>query len=422
MKNDQLFNSTSEPIPSLRNELDVIPIEHEEKEYLYFHDMLGYTPNDFVLNREAGYFLVNFDGSKSITDITRQISNGSETINEQDLLNFIQFLDENRILNSSHFKYYSELQEETFESMDTRPPVCAGSSYPENPKELTNLLDQSFSKVTKRDYGKGSKIKALYAPHIDPRVGLESYIQAFAPLRDLRPKRVVLIATSHYAGLYGPLYEHTPFIGSPKHFETPIGRIDNDLDGFEQLRHHHSDIGISLKDRAHRIEHSIELHLIFLRYLWSHEFSVLPILVSSFDELLYMDNGFRAKKINKMAEYLRKNYVNDEETLFLISGDLAHFGQKFGDPEPAKNYFNEVKAFDRQFLKRATEGSSAQILDLMRGSMDRFRICGFPPLLTFLKSNPDVSGEITSYDLWDEKERNSAVTFGSVLFRKNGKD
>jgi len=414
---DRIFNSVSDPVPGLRNDLDIIPIEHEGKDLIYFHDMLGYTTKDFILDRNAGYFLVKFDGRKSISEIIRQIPESSGKIGENDLLNFIQFLDKNRVLNSDHFKNYSSQQEVAFESLESRPAVCAGSSYPADTKELRSMLDQQFEKITPTD--DVSKIKALYAPHIDPRVGLETYIHAFAPLRNLKPKRVVLIATSHYAGLYGTLYDQAPFIGSSKHFETPLGRITNDQEGIEQLRSHQNDLGISLKDRAHRIEHSIELHLIFLRYLWDHDFTVLPILVSSFDELLYMDNGHRGKQVDNMAAHLRKTYGSDDQTLFLISGDLAHFGEKFGDPQPARHYFDQVKTFDQRFLKRASGGSSKQIIDLMRESMDRYRICGFPPLLTFLKAIPDVTGKITAYDLWDEEERNSAVTFGSILYRKS---
>ncbi|HKK45723.1 MAG TPA: hypothetical protein VJ964_09390, partial [Balneolaceae bacterium] len=59
-----------------------------------------------------------------------------------------------------------------------------------------------------------------------------------------------------------------------------------------------------------------------------------------------------------------------------------------------------------------------QMLDLMTQDMDPYRICGFPPLYTFLNSMPELRGKVMGYDLWDERERESAVTFGSILYSK----
>ena len=69
--------------------------------------------------------------------------------------------------------------------------------------------------------------RALYAPHIDPRVGLSSYVKAFSTIRNLTPKKVFILATSHYSGMYGKLYEHYPFIISEKTFQLPNGSVNS---------------------------------------------------------------------------------------------------------------------------------------------------------------------------------------------------
>ncbi len=176
--------------------------------------------------------------------------------------------------------------------------------------------------------------------------------------------------------------------------------------------------GISTSDRAHRIEHSIELHLIFLKYLWSHDFSLVPILVGSLNDLLYMQNGDIGMKLTHLGDALHAMFGNDPETLFLISGDLAHFGQKFGDKLPASTFFDQVHQFDRQLMEAAGKGRVDAVLDVMKTNNDQYRICGFPPLMTFLSAMPDLEGTQTSYDLWNERERESAVTFGSILYTK----
>lgn len=415
--NTRLFNSLYDPIPGLRGDLEIIPVQHEGRDYLYFYDMLGYVTPNFIIERSSAQIIALFDGKSTIDYLLHEFNQGENVIRYNDVLNFVQFLDKNCILYSDYFRQEVKEKENTFEKLDVRPPICAGSSYPAEKEEIIRQFDAEFEKYNSPDsLNRSRKIKALYAPHIDPRVGMASYVKAFAPLRDLKPERVVVLATSHYSGLYRKTYTNKPFIISSKHFDTPLGRITNDRQAFNELRQSEMDLGCSFSDRAHRIEHSIELHLINLRYLWKHDFKILPILVGSFDELLYMEHGHRGQQVKNLADYLFKKYGSDDDTLFLISGDLAHFGKKFGDSVPARTLFEEVRQFDNQFLDRARQGNSSLVLDLVKEVNDRYRICGFPPLLTFLKAMPGITGQITSYDLWDESERESAVTFGSILF------
>jgi len=412
-----LFNSLTDPIPGIRGELDIIPIHHEGRELLYFHDMLGYATDNFVLDRSIGPLMVHFTGRRTVNEILDTIhSQDGSDIAESDLLHFVRFLDQNRILRSTYFKKISERLEREFESQDVRPAVTAGNSYPSDPAEIRRSFDKAFLEHDGVSSNiAGGNIKALYAPHIDPRVGMSSYVKAFAPLKTLQPKRVVLLATSHYAGLYHRHYLGKPFILSEKNFETPLGLVENDRQSVRKLAAL-KNAGITASDRAHRIEHSIELHLIFLKYLWAHDFSLVPILVGSLDDLLYMQDGDIGKKMSRLGDTLNEMFGTDPETLFLISGDLAHFGQKFGDKLPASTYFDEVHQFDRQLLDAAEKGVAGAVLDVMKTNNDQYRICGFPPLITFLSAVPGLEGIQTSYDLWDERERQSAVTFGSILY------
>src|SRR5699024_6854295 len=174
--------------------------------------------------------------------------------------------------------------------------------------------------------------------------------------------------------------------------------------------------GISTHDRAHRMEHSLELHLLFLSYLWDHDFTVIPFLVGGLQELLYMENGHHGQLVNRFSTMLSKQFGNDDDTFFLISVDLAHFGQKFGDPQAASTMFDEVKYFDTRFMDYGAANDPTSILKLVQEEMDAYRICGFPPLYTFLSSMAGLKGKIINYDLWDERERESAVTFGSILY------
>ncbi len=417
--NHLLFNSLTDPVPGIRGDLDIIPVSHEGHELLYFHDMLGYATENFILDRSVAPIMTQFSGGQTINDILDMFPAPDVSgVGKTELLDFVRFLDQNRILYSSYFQNISGQVEADFEAAQTRPPISNGSSYPDDPGELRLLFDRAFAQANHTSSAaEAGAIRALYAPHIDPRVGMESYVKAFAPLKSLKPRRVVLLATSHYAGLYGSLYLGRPFILTKKHFETPLGLVKTDRESIERL----SDLnnpGLSFSDRAHRVEHSIELHLIFLKYLWSHDFTLVPVLVGSLDDLLYLEDGDLGNKMRSFGESLHQLFAGDPDTLFLISGDLAHFGRKFGDDQPAAAYFDEVHQFDRQFMEAAVQGSPETVLRVMQTNNDRYRICGFPPLISFLTAMPNLTGEQICYDLWDEQERESAVTFGSILYRQ----
>ena len=412
MSNKNLFNSSSKPIPELRRDLDIIPVQEKGNAYLYFHDQRQYATPDLALRREAGSLLSLIDGQRSIDDLKNKI-NGS--VSKKELKDFIRFLDEHRLLNSDYFQDFAEEKEARYEQSDLHHSVTAGSSYPADPQELRAYLNEAFS--DQDGQLSNDHAKALYAPHIDPRVALDRYAEAFSAIKNLKPKRVVMLGTSHYAGWYPEQYGEHPFILVDKDFKLPLGTIRRDTETISEFSQLASDYGITTQDRAHRMEHSLELHLLFLSYLWDHNFTIVPFLVSDLQELLYKQDGYHGQRVDRFSKLLADKFATDNDTFFLISGDLAHFGKKFGDEQAASHMFEEVENFDRQFLNTGANTNSTAMLNLMKKELDPYRICGFPPLYTFLRNMPNLEGNILNYDLWDERERDSAVTFGSILYQ-----
>jgi AmmeMemoRadiSam system protein B len=164
-------------------------------------------------------------------------------------------------------------------------------------------------------------------------VGGKQYANAFSTLKNLEPKRVVIMATSHYSGYYPKIYSGFPYVGSSKSYELPGRTFKTDQDAISHLAELGPDIGFTIQDRAHRIEHSIETHLLFAGHLWKHDFEIVPILVGGIDEIFYNQDGEMGNKIAAFSDALRAIDTND--TFFLISGDLSHIGRKFGDSVPA---------------------------------------------------------------------------------------
>jgi MEMO1 family protein len=407
---NKLFNSIDAPVPPVRADLQLFPVQHNGDSVLYFHDSLGYTPPNFALHHEAETLLSLINGSTTITDICQTVEGA---ISENQLLEFIQLLDRNCILASPNYKITAEGKETAFEASAIRTSSLAGELYPEDTEELNRYLSGLFSENDMKPILSQPK-KGLYAPHIDPRVNQQIYTDAFSSLKTIKPKRVVVLATAHYTGYYPNVYNNTPFIGSLKNFDLPIGRIPVDEKWLNHLSDRGDEIGFTTKDRAHRIEHSIEIHLLFARHIWNHDFSIVPILINSFDDLLYMPDGHLQKQINSFTSTLRE--LDDDDTFYLVSGDLAHVGRKFGDQKPAEKMRSKVETFDEQFLNAAIRNQPEKLFEQLRKDYDPFRICGFPPLYTFLLLFPELRGNLIGYHWWDEKERESAVSFGAIRY------
>lgn len=405
-----LFNSITKPVPPVRRDIQIIPVKEDGRDLLLFYDPMKIAESGFALDGSVEPILSLIDGYKSLTQLAPYF--GKNVTGDQ-LLEFVQMLDKQKLLESPFFKTESTRIEEQFESSDTRQPALSASSYPADPDQLMEFMNNIMNDTNGLEMD-ASKSKALYAPHIDLRVGSKQYAEAFTQLTNLKPKRVVILATSHYSGYYPDLYDGFPFIGSQKDFLLPGRTIITDQKAVQTLAAGGENAGFTLKDRAHRIEHSIETHLLFASHIWKHDFEIVPILTAGIDELFYKQDGDLGGKIENFATLLRE--IDTDDTFYLISGDLSHVGRKFGDTLPAAAMRSDVETFDREFITAAEAGDHDIMLRTMAENYDPYRICGFPPLFAFIKSFPGIAGKRINYQWWDEQERESAVSFGSILY------
>jgi len=405
-----LFDSTTLPIPPLRRDVQVIPVEDNGRSLLVFYDPMKVSAPGFALDKSVEPLLSLIDGQKSLDQLIPYFAGG---VSANELLKFIQMLDEQNLLDSEKFRKHSDLIETQFEEAEIRPPALAGTSYPVETGKTEDFLNDIMKRCNGNFISETPK-KALYAPHIDLRVGAQQYAEAFSSLRELKPERVVILATAHYSGHYPEVYDGFPFIGSEKDYELPGRVLKTNRAMVKALAGERAKSGFTTKDRAHRIEHSIETHLLFASHIWKHDFQIVPILVAGLDEVLYKANGDIGQKIEHFSNHIRQ--LDTDGTFYLISGDLSHVGKKFGDGQSARMMRAEVEKFDHAFIKTALSNGPGQVLEHMRGNYDAYRVCGFPPLFTFLKAFPHQKGTLLNYHWWDESERESAVSFGSILF------
>ena len=186
-----------------------------------------------------------------------------------------------------------------------RPTAVAGTFYPAE-ADVLKLQVNEFLKIADETRAVAlptSPPKAIIAPHAGYVYSGPIAASVYARLRPWHDviKRVILIGPSH----------RVPFEGlatsSAGYFTTPLGNIPLDRDAIQQTL---SLTQVSELDEAHRLEHSLEVHLPFLQQVLDN-FTLVPLVFGR----------TQAESIDEVLEL----FWNDPETLIVVSSDLSHF-------------------------------------------------------------------------------------------------
>ncbi|MGE3805110.1 MAG: AmmeMemoRadiSam system protein B [Gemmataceae bacterium] len=295
-----------------------------------------------------------------------------------------------------------------------RAPACIGC-YAGDPDELRQQMRRLFTGPRGSGLPDEKKpdgtLRGALVPHIDYARGGTTYTWAFKEVVERSDARLfVIIATSHYSP--------ARFTLTRKHFLTPLGVIETDQGYIDKLVAHFGD-GLFEDPLAHLPEHSIELEVVFLQYLYEkkRDVRIVPLLVGSFHDCVGAGAVVGAD-IHRMVEALRRvEAETDEPICYLISGDLAHIGPKFGDfkrvGEPA---LGESCDQDQSILQAAAKADASAFFQVIASEGDRRRICGLPPTWTFLEACQPGRGQLLAYDQYVHPLGNESVSFASMAF------
>ena len=243
--------------------------------------------------------------------------------------------------------------------------------------------------------------------------GNVTYGWGFKELVEQTDARVfVVVATSHHS-----LHRFTL---TRQHFETPLGVAENDQAYVDRLANEYGD-GVFDDPVAHLPEHSVELEVVLLQYLLEghRPFRIVPLLVGSFGDCL--DEGrppAEAADIGRMVAALRTaEAACGEPVCYLISGDLAHIGPKFGDKaRVADPWLSESRTRDRAILGRIEAADPAGYFEFVAGEADERRICGLPPTLLTLEVIRPRKGRVLHYQQFVHPQGYESVSFAAAAF------
>jgi MEMO1 family protein len=324
---------------------------------------------------------------------------------------FVRRLDENLLLEGPRFHALVD--------DPVRPPRCIGC-YEGDPDKLRHQLSGLFTD----ERGPGTpaglrratrqRLRAALIPHIDYARGGVTYAWGFKEVVEQTDASLfVIIGTSHYSP--------NRFTLTRKNFQTPLGVVPTDQDYIDRLV---ANFGSGLFDDelpAHLPEHSIELEVVFLQYLYEpiRPIRIVPLVVGSFGDCIsHRCQPTGQPDIARMIEALRRVDVETSEPIcYIISGDLAHIGPKFQDPlllTAAR--LRHSKKQDLAILRHAEEVRPAAYYQVIADENDERSICGLSPTFTLLEAVRPKRGQLLHYDQYVDPRGQESVSFASMTF------
>lgn len=388
-------------LPQLRLDVQISAHREQDEDYLVLHDPFDVAEGPIMLHADMFEVLAACDGMTSTSDLAQAAGVDPDGPEIHRVILFVRQLEE---LGFFEGGVAADRQQEVlrkWNSLASRPMTCAGQSYPEDPEQFEQFCRKDLG-IRRWDGQAPSEMEVgaltphiALIPHIDFRVAPKVYGEAFSAIAASPADLVVMIGTSHY-------WSDHPVIVSTKSFDTPLGQlpvIDHDL-------------AIPEAGIAHKPEHSLELHAVALRYLWpDRDVAILPILVTS----AIFEEGALEEWSKRIQDVVKRS---GRTPIWLISGDLAHVGRKFGDPVPASEIIADVQDADRGLIDHLVKGALASYREEIESIDNAYRVCGYAPTVLALTCSELGSGRLCSYDVWHEEETQSAVSFAAIVWQK----
>jgi AmmeMemoRadiSam system protein B len=176
---------------------------------------------------------------------------------------------------------------------------------------------------------------------------------AFYPLaQDGKPDTVVLLGPNHTG--YGSALS----IMREGIWQTPLGNIEINTAIADDILHETNYLDVD--ELAHRFEHSLEVQLPFLQFLYGNSFRIVPIC-------------FQMQDYNSAVEIGRAiiEALDATNTLVIASSDMTHY-------EPAE----EAAAKDHVALKKVIDLDAKGFYDTIQ--TQNITACGFMPITSLI--------------------------------------
>jgi hypothetical protein len=260
-----------------------------------------------------------------------------------------------------------------------RKAVVAGQFYSSDPKSLKEIIGKYV------DHSPDEKVIGAVSPHA-------GYIYS----GKTAGKVYSLVPPSDVFVIIGP--NHTGYGSgvavSSEDWETPLGTARVDRDFVEALPKKI----IDTDEIAHRYEHSIEVQLPFLQYLFG-EINIVPICMAMQDVETAKDVG---------DEILEASKTTGKLVTIIASSDMSHYLPEDMAQTIDRHIIEAIQSLDLNlFYKRLYERQAT--------------VCGYGPIATVMHISNKLGAiaELVDYTTSGEvADKTSVVGYGGLVFRR----
>jgi AmmeMemoRadiSam system protein B len=280
-----------------------------------------------------------------------------------------------------------------------RRPTVAGQFYAGDAEALkaqisscflSNLGPKKLPQPNLHMYPR--KIAGLICPHAGYLYSGPVAAHAFYELAlDGKPDTVVLLGPNHTG------YGSGLALMRQGAWRTPLGDIEVDTQLADAILQETSMLDID--ETAHRFEHSIEVQLPFLQFLYGNTFKIVPIC------FLMQDYGSAVEVGRALTEAL-----DATNTVVIASSDMTHY-------EPAE----EAAAKDQQALQAVLDMDAKRFYNIVE--THNITACGYAPitaLITYAVGAEVKQAQLLSYHNSGDVtgDSSSVVGYAAVAFKK----
>lgn len=274
-----------------------------------------------------------------------------------------------------------------------RNPAVAGQFYPSSKEELKNQIEKCFLSDLgpgrlPEGLGHGRDIIGAVVPHAGyVYSGYEAAHVYFELARQEKPDTVVILGPNHTG------YGSTVAV-SKETWKTPFGDVETNQEMTDQL---FKDCEIiNLDERAHLFEHSIEVQLPFLQYIYG-DFKFVPISLG-------IQDAETAREIGKCLARIK------DDILIIASSDFTHYESLADAKRKDGQAMEHILNLDEDlFLKTVYENDMS--------------ICGHGPIaacIVAVKGRGATTTELLKYGTSGEitGDRSQVVAYSGIVFKK----
>jgi AmmeMemoRadiSam system protein B len=281
-----------------------------------------------------------------------------------------------------------------------RRPAVAGSWYAGTPNSLRSQIEELFT----HRLGPGSlpqtvkdgprNIVGLVVPHAGYMASGPVAAHAYHSLaKDGKPNIIVIFGPNH-TGRGSALS-----IMNEGFWRTPLGDVEIDTETANRILQ--ASRIVDVDDRAHAYEHSIELQLPFLQYLYGSAFKFVPVC-------FMMQDLMSSREVGKAVAAALKG----KNGLVIASSDMTHYEPQESAEKKDKMAIDAALAMDEKQYYHTVEAYGIST-------------CGYGPVIAAITAAKELGAKKaqllcykTSGDVIGD--RSAVVGYASIAFTKKG--